>query len=287
MPHSFSAFIDESGDDGLDPDKFRKIGDNGGSSNWMSICACIIRTKNEAETVSWRDRLKTGAGKKSKGRQLHFHQLNHQQRRYVARELATFPLRYTAALTNKKDIPEGTYTEKNQLYFYMTRYVIERISWFCRDHREIVPEGNGKVKIVFSCRGGISYEAFKDYLIHLKNNEVTEIYWPVIDIDQIDAQDHSRNAALQLADCGAKAITEAFEPNRFGDVEGSYLKSLKRVIYNRNSNYHSYGLKIIPNWNEATLSNQHIEILNEFKVMASGPSGHRDAFALQSFDSSG
>lgn len=89
----------------------------------------------------------------------------------------------------------------------MTRYVIERISWFCRDQRPHAREGDGRVKITFSRRGGLSYDGFKKYLLKLKNDSETTIYRPVVDIDGIDAQDHSHVAALQIADCGARAIT--------------------------------------------------------------------------------
>lgn len=224
-----------------------------------------MRASNELETVSWRDEIKSGSGKRGGNRQIHFHQLNHAQKRFVTQRIAKLPIRFTAALTNKKDdIPDGLYTGKNQLYYYVTRYVIERISWFCRDNRPKVREGDGRVKITFSRRGGLSYDGFKDYLLHLKNDVETTIHWPVIDIDGIDAQDHSRVAALQLADCGARAITEAFEPDTFGNVEGTYLKTLKNVIYQRNSNYLSYGLKILPTWQDATLSQDQAKNLQEF-----------------------
>ena len=94
----------------------------------------------------------------------------------------------------------GTFTNKNQLYFYLTRYLIERVSWLCRDKRRSVQEGNGMAKITFSRRGGLSYDGFRDYLEHLKGNHETQIHWPVIDIQAVDAQDHSRLAALQIAD---------------------------------------------------------------------------------------
>ncbi len=146
----------------------------------------------------------------------------------------------------------------------MTRYVIERLSWFCRDMRPQVREGDGRVKITFSRRGGLSYDGFKNYLLRLKNEGDTSIHWPVIDIEGIDAQDHSRVAALQIADCGARAITEAFEPDMFGNVEGTYLKLLRPVIYNLKKNYMSYGLKILPTWEKASLTAEQREILEDF-----------------------
>jgi hypothetical protein len=71
-------------------------------------------------------------------------------------------------IANKPVIPPGIYDEKNHLYFYLCRYLIERISWLCRDMRRNVPEGDGKVKIIFSRRGGMSYDDFRAYLERLR-----------------------------------------------------------------------------------------------------------------------
>jgi hypothetical protein len=54
MSHSFVAFIDESGDDGLK--KFRGGGE-GGSSTWLVISACVIRQSRSADIVTWRDEI--------------------------------------------------------------------------------------------------------------------------------------------------------------------------------------------------------------------------------------
>jgi len=37
------------------------------------------------------------------------------------------------------------------------------------------------------------------------------------------------------------------EPDNFGNCECRYAETLKRIIYNRNRNYLSYGIKFIPN----------------------------------------
>ena len=147
----------------------------------------------------------------------------------------------------------------------MTRYVIERISWFCRDMRPQAPEGDGRVKIVFSRRGGMSYDRFKGYLEHLKNEMDTSVHWPVIDIDGIKARDHSTLAGLQLADCGARAISEALEPDKFGNVEGQYIDLLKDSIYQRKGNYLSYGLKFLPNVSEIPLTADQARNIQIFK----------------------
>lgn len=134
----------------------------------------------------------------------------------------------------------------------MTRYLVERVSWVCRDYQQEADE-NCAVKITFSRRGGMSYLSFQDYLRRLRSQN-TEIHWPAIDIDAIDAQDHSRVAALQLADAITSGVAAGVEPDKFGNCESRYAEILKRITYRRGENYLSYGFKIVPNIADIDLS---------------------------------
>lgn len=170
------------------------------------------------------------------------------------------------SLLGLKNTPNAArFTQKNQLYFYLTRYLIERVSWLCRDKRPSVQEGNGMAKIVFSRRGGLSYDGFKGYLERLKANHETQIHWPVIDIEAVDAQDHSRVAGLQIADCGVSAVAAAIEPDPYGNVEHAYLHELAGNIYNRRGNFLSYGLKTLPTLDEAALSSAQASGFQRFR----------------------
>ena len=158
MAHTFVAFIDESGDDGLK--KFRVPGSRGGASTWLVISACVYRAQYSLEAVKWRDEI-LGRMPEKKKRELHFKDLSHQQRVVAAQVLGSKPIRTVSVLAAKKPIPQGIYDQKNQLYFYLTRYLLERVSWLCRDMRRRAPEGDGRVAITFSRRGGMSYGDFR------------------------------------------------------------------------------------------------------------------------------
>ncbi|WP_170263626.1 hypothetical protein [Blastochloris sulfoviridis] len=202
-----------------------------------------------------------------KSRALHFVELNHSQRVVAAQIISTKPLRAMSVIAAKRPIPQGIYANKNQFYFYMTRYLIERLSWLCRDLRPRVPEGDGRVAITFSRRGGMSYETFREYLRRLKalNDPEIKIHWPVIDIDGVDAQDHSRSASLQLVDAIASSFACAVAPNPYGNCELRYAEILKPITYQRKGNYLSYGVKVVPKPEECGLTDEQNRLIDLFK----------------------
>ena len=204
--------------------------------------------------VALRDQIKLEWRAKSKGRSIHFQDLNHGQKRRACQLISGSPLRFSAVLGWKNTPDAAVFTERNQLYFYLTRDLIERVSWFCRDYRGQVREGDGKARITFSRRGSLSYDGFRSYRYRLREKETTSIHWPVIDIDAVDAADHSRLAALQIADCGTSAIAAAIEKDPYGNVEDAHLRQLSDNIYRRKGNYLSYGLKFLPTTGQANLN---------------------------------
>jgi hypothetical protein len=266
MKHSYVAYIDESGDDGLG--NFKVVGRQGGSSHWLVISCCIARYMHDLEFVKWRDNIKTLMPNSGK-RDMHFRKLNHSQRILACKKIAELPLRTISILSNKKLIRPDTYREKNLLYWYVTRYLIERLSWLCRDMRPSVPEGDGRVKIIFSKRGGMNYEDFRNYLRRLKqlnDNDKIRIHWPVIDIEAVEANDHSSRAGLQLVDCIASSFRAAVEQDVYGIYEPRYAKELRGNTYQRAGKYLSYGLKPIPNLDlmNINLDVEQIEFFNFF-----------------------
>ena len=259
--HSFLAYIDESGDDGIG--NYRQLGSRGGMSKWLVISACVFRQSFDLDAVEWRDEIAELMPEK-RSRDIHFSKMNHSQRTAAVQSLSGRPIRAASILSNKTTIPDGIYSNKNQLYFYLTRYLIERISWLCRDMRPRVPQG---VKITFSRRGGMSYPDFKAYLERLKAtvDQEINIHWPVIDIAGISAKDHSTNAGLQLADVIAASFAAGVEPNRYGNCECRYAEILHPIVYNRRGIYLSYGAKFVPNPRNMQLTDQQQQLVQLFR----------------------
>lgn len=264
MSHTFLAFIDESGDDGLG--KYRQPGQRGGASQWLIISALVFRSIFEVDAVAWRDEINSLMPDKKK-RDLHFKNLNHGQRLAATRYLSGKPVRVLSVLAHKPSMDVKIYSEKNQLYFYLTRYLVERLSWLSRDYRPRAPEGDGRIRITFSRRGGMSYPDFQDYLRKLKgdDNGDVRIHWPVVDIDSVSAADHSLSASLQLADVAASAFAYGVEPDQYGNCEARYAENLQKKAYGRGGNYLSYGVKIFPRLEDIPPSRDFGRFINLFK----------------------
>ncbi|WP_096459047.1 DUF3800 domain-containing protein [Sulfurifustis variabilis] len=258
MSHTFLAYIDESGDDGLK--KFRDKKQDG-SSQWLALGCCVVRQSNDLSLVKHRDSILAEIGK-TKLRHVHFCDLDHHQKIAACRVVSQAPIRAISVLSNKKTVPKelAFAGEKGKLYWYLARHLVERVSWLCdEDNRE----NTKRVKIIFSNRSGLSYEKFREYLTVLKTQCETSIRWNVIDIDEVDSKPHTQLAGLQLADCIASGFAAAVEPTRYGDYEPRYAEILKPTTYSRKGKYIGYGLKILPN--PEALNGEQAKLLGIFK----------------------
>lgn len=265
MSHSFIAYIDESGDEGFG--KYRVKGRSGGASHWLTLSVSVWRFSRDHDAVKWVKEIKGSLPSQRVNKPLHFKDLDHAQKVMALNVLSEKPLRSICVTAHKSSMSEKTYGEKNRLYFYLCRYLIERLTWLCKDLRRVVPEGDGRVKIVFSRRGGMSYEKFQNYMKLLRDghdNENIQIKWSVIDIDAIEARDHSSRAGLQIADLIASGFTAGLEPDMYGNCELRYASILRNQFYSKNGNFLSYGAKLVPNYKELKLNTQQSKFIEMF-----------------------
>lgn len=181
---------------------------------------------------------------------LHFSSMKHEQRIPYVRKIAASPVRTVSVLVHKPSIaePEKFQTEKFLLYRYATRYLLERVSWLCRDHHT-PGEGNGNADVIFSNRSIMSYEGIKEYLRLLKSKSDpldVRIECTVIDPEHVRAVNHDQLAGLQVADAVASSHYFAVNLNRFGEVEDKYADLLRPVCFSHKDTVLGYGLKFWP-----------------------------------------
>lgn len=256
---SYQVYIDESGDEG-----FVFNSDGSGSSRWLVLSAVIVRKKNDLSLVRLLENVRILLGKVPK-KELHFRDLKHEQRVPYVKQIADAQAKTISVLIHKPSLrdPEKFQSEKFLLYRYASRYLLERVSWLCRDKHNL-GEGSGRADIIFSNRSIMSYENLRDYLQTLKTKSDpmrVRIDWNIIDPDRVSAVDHSRLAGLQIADAVASSFFYAVNVNRYGEVEDKYARILLPHCYRHKGTALGYGLKFWPEEFEKLKSvNPHIAI---------------------------
>jgi hypothetical protein len=258
MGIGFRVYIDESGDEGF---KFDQPG--GGSSRWFVLAAVVTREEHDLPTVKLVDRVRQRLNKPARA-VLHFRKLRHEHRLPFVYEISKGRLRAVSVLIHKPSIlePEKFVCEPHLLYRYATRYLLERVSWLCRDHRR---DPNDVAKILFSKRSCMSYDDIRAYLHRLKDrtNEFgVRIDWSTIDAAKIEARTHDSLMGLQIADAIASSFYMACELSPQGFNEPRYAQMLKPVLYRHEKQAIGYGLKFWPrDANECT--EPHFDWLKE------------------------
>lgn len=238
---SFKVYIDESGDEGFNYDD--------GSSKWFVLSAVITRWESDLETVKLVDGIRIVLKKPLK-KPLHFRDLRHEHRLPYIDEISKADLKTVSVLVHKPSIKEPEkFQTRYRLYFYSVRYLLERVSWYCRDHRSSDDKGDGSAEVIFSNRSGMSYAELKKYLAKIEQDSGffgVRIEWDIIRPDQILAYSAGSRMGLQIADAVASGFFKAVEPSRLGFTEDRYARMLKPVVFRHKNRYLGYGLKFFP-----------------------------------------
>lgn len=256
MAASFVAYIDESGDDG-----FVFNSDGSGSSRWLVLSALVCRKENEGELIQVARQARAVLGKDPK-HPLHFVKLKHEQRIAVCALISTARVRSISILAHKFSMEncDAYRSKKNFLYHYLTRLLVERISWLCRDNRK-PGVGDGTVELVFSNRAAMSYEDLRMYFTTLEYNSTgleVKIDWTAVRPADVRSEPHEKLAGLQLADFVASGTRFAAELTRYGHSEFGYIRKLAPTLYKRGGKLFSYGLKFYPDFDKTKPANPHI-----------------------------
>jgi hypothetical protein len=242
MASGFRVYIDESGDEGF---KFDQPGK--GSSRWFVLAAAVTRAASDLETVKLIDRVRAALGKPPR-EPLHFRKLKHEHRLPYVAEIAKAKVRLVSLMIHKPSIrePEKFTSEAHLLYRYATRYLLERVSWLCRDRRH---DPTDTAEVIFSNRSCMSYDTLRNYLKSLKERSHefgVRIDWSVLAPDRITARTHDSLMGLQIADAAASSFYMACELSPQGFNEPRYAQMLKPVLYHHEKKCVGYGLKFWP-----------------------------------------
>jgi hypothetical protein len=238
--HTFEVCIDESGDDGM----------NCESGEWLILSALVSLHHRYPHDIQLVKDIKTELKWKLK-KPLHFRDLKTDGKRLVIQRIAENNSRFRAisVLVHKPMLNSGDYTwhqAKHRLYFYSVRYLLERLSWLCRDSQSCRNRsiGDGTARIIFSAREDISYEDLAAYFERLQALD-TQIAWNIIKPTQFKVLKNGRHPGLQLADAVASGMY-CCDHHCSHKRTAEWAKLLKPAIYSRNGKYLGYGIKIFP-----------------------------------------
>jgi|SRR5665213_44691 len=241
MAHSFDICIDESGDQGF------TFGDNQ-SSHWFVVAGVVGLASRTPQMTAAVHKAKIQAGLAVK-KALHFKDVMSERREPVVECFTADPSLFRAIviMVHKPSLEDPEiFNERNRLYFYFTRYLLERASWLCRDSREqrLKQHGDGSARVVFSCMDAVSHERIGKYFSDLRA-EPTTIEWGVIKPDLFITRKPSEHAGLQIADSVASGFFCGDHPK---DHKRSprWCEMWKPMLYSYKSRYRGYGMKIFP-----------------------------------------
>lgn len=267
MSASFVVYVDESGDEGF---SFGR-----GSSDWFVLSAAVTRKPKDLDTVKLVDTVRASLKKPDK-KPIHFRDLRHEHRLVFVDAISHAALKTVTVLVHKPGLKEPEkLQERYRLYFSSVRYLLERVSWFCRDHRPPHDTGDGSAEVVFSNRSGMSYADLREYMERLKRQSQVQdggIEWAVIKPDDITAYTAGKRMGLQIADAAASSFFYAVQPSQYGFIEGRYARMLKPVVYHRDGRYLGYGLKFWPREADAVWQNdKRLDWLEDYTKTDAGP----------------
>jgi hypothetical protein len=277
--YDYVAYIDESGDPGLDGIKPL---DPNGASEWIVVSAVVIRKVHEVAATKWmediRDRLKS-----PQMQIIHFRRLRPVWRKeLVCDAIAKLPIRCFVVCSNKKNMKghENPFADKvpsqNWFYCWLTRVLLERVTHFvAADSRKrygIVK----RVKIVYSRAGGLSYAqmaAYYEWIREKRRNNNQFLNWGDLDYDTLhssllEVRAHSSDVRLSLPDAVANSFYKACDKYDTGACDVTLAKRLVKrmaaVPDKPRGQISGYGVKLLPGWVKAELDADQQEMFLYF-----------------------
>lgn len=208
--------IDESGD----------LGVNRGS-RWFVISAVIIPEENEKDIREALESIR----RKLNLKEIHLRNLHDfYKTQYLVKRVSGMGFTAVNVL-----IDTTLLSEKNssKTYNFACRMVIERASWYMRDH-----DYNGK--IILSGRGTNRDGELIDYInnhLLVEDNKIAKVF------TKVDCKKSREWDGLQLADIIATSMFRSYEENKFGFVIPCAMSLLKYNLYSYNGHVMKYGIK--------------------------------------------
>jgi hypothetical protein len=287
LDYDYIAYIDEAGDPGL-----RKVKplDENGSSEWLVLSAVLVDARNEAEVDTWGHEFVKLCGS-HQNKEIHFRKLPENKQIIACQHLATKPVRAFALCSNKKNMKSwvnpyasavnvtlaGKKPTYCWFYYWLSRILLEKVTDYVY-RRSMKDLGRaGRLKIIFSERGGIRYDELEEYyrLLNWHDRKGTQfadrdkITWEVMDKDLLEAHPHNSRAGLLLPDIVASSFFAACDkhdrnkpPNPLSafKLDSRMTRRTDRL----DNNPCGYGVKLMPHVRIANLDADQMRIFKHY-----------------------
>jgi hypothetical protein len=278
--YEYLAYFDEAGETGL-----RNVlgATSTGSSEWFMLSVVLIRKSEIANVDEWITEM-LSFGRAKQLRDIHFAKLPDAHKRHVSGVLAHKQNRAMCFVicSNKKNMLRynnarvATMGVNDWFYCWLTRLALERVSNFV--WRRSMQEHNSprRMRLIFSERSGLRIGQIGAYYQWIKQQSLNDNLWiPWGDLEWetlhpllIDKDFHRNLAGLKLADIVASAFYAAADNKQSGPCQPEYAMQLKPVMarYKNNASgrYAGYGVKLLPTWNAARLSDDQKVIFEHY-----------------------
>lgn len=235
MENEYNVYIDESGDEGINK-----------GSKYFILTAIIVAKEKDLDTSKKVDTIKENLEMNVKS-QLHWKKIKGYPNKLMIMEIIKdLDIKIINVVIDTKCIKK---IPSNNIYYFFSGYLYERICWFMKDKK-------GIANISISSRGNLSKESLSKY-IKDKNHKKIEI--DSTKIKSIKIIPNERKKLLQLADCCCSALFQALRYN--DENHFKYIEVIKNKLYCKRNNLISYGLKLVPGDSEARELKSLIEFL--------------------------
>ena len=158
------------------------------------------------------------------------------RRSYIVNELNNENFTIIAVVSDTRELEIA---KKNTLlaYNYLSKILIERVSWYLRDNNMI---GD----IVFSSRSSKKDEELVGYVVNIVKNQPGQISSK--NINNICYKKASEWDMLQVADVCASSIYQAHQRDGYGFRYPCFINKLVNHLYSYDEKVVGYGVKYFP-----------------------------------------
>ncbi len=239
----YNIYIDEAGDEGFKFNKHPKCG----SSRFFVISALIVSEKDDLSLSKLVNELKKMFNYQPKDMliPLHFVRMSHDKRKACVKILKDFQNFTIISVVFDKKSLNNEFKNTPYLYNFSSQILLERINSFLKLN-------SAKANLIFEHRRNTSYIDLQNYLKKIID---TSLFL------SLSSKTKEQLKCLQLADIVASATYQAFEPDYYGNLEVSYIYSLKDNFFRYNEKSFGYGLKFYPS-NSKVLSSEDYNWIN-------------------------